>query len=748
MDLDLGSSTSNVEVAATKTLIIGDTLYTTAGTTLNVTGAGTFSLHDVSLGADLDIDGPVRLSPDSTLIVTANATFGSGSNLQFNDGLIVATGAALVINDTDGTYMVSFAGGITITGTGTVEVAGDESLDMIYDNLDATTLAKITDSSSGTVSPTQTDPKEILAFRATPGDASIGLSWTIQAGTNGDIMIRRDTVGFPATESAGDLVYNGSGVGGTHNDTNTNKIVNGTKYYYSAFSHNGGANYSTGVNVLACATIEPTSIVGYYQFSGSSNVDDSSGKGAHGDLFSATSTTDLNGIANQAMSFSGTDNFVEIDNPLSNSFTIAFWLKSSQVAGSDTGEWFDGMSLIDGKIGDDQNDFGVSLGAGKVLFGTGNAGADTTIKSTGTLNDNNWHHVAVSRDFASGNMVLFVDGQENATGTMAGSITLNSPNFLRFGSTPLYENFYAGSIDEVRLYGAVLTAVQVHRLYANLLSQIVPDTGQTASYTATVGEDNDYTANVPVYTDNGDGTITDNVTNLMWEQVDDNTTRDWTTAQSYCTSLTLATHTDWRLPNIRELTQIADYGNNGPSINALFTGTDNADYWSNTANAINTSNAWAVDFNLGISAGASDKAGSSYVVRCVRGAETTASTYSNNANVVTDLKTGLVWQRDDNPGVDTWENALTYCEGLVMDGDNDWRLPNVKEILSIVEYTANAAPTINTTYFNGTDNAAYWSSTTKTDATTFAWTVGFDTGQMGSSDKTGALNIRCVREGL
>ena len=48
----------------------------------------------------------------------------------------------------------------------------------------------------------------------------------------------------------------------------------------------------------------------------------------------------------------------------------------------------------------------------------------------------------------------------------------------------------------------------------------MPDTGQTGSYTSTFGEDNDYNINVPSYINNGNSTITDNITGLMWQQAD------------------------------------------------------------------------------------------------------------------------------------------------------------------------------------------------------------------------------------
>ena len=746
MDLDLGSTSARVDIAATKTLIIGDTLYTSANVALTILGTGSFAVHDVTLAGDLDITGSISLSPDSTLTVNANSTLAAGANLTFMDGLIISNGVTLTINDTGGIYTITFSGGVTITGTGAVVVAGDEGFNLIYCNLDAVTLAKITDSSTGSVSPAPADPKDVLAFTATSGNSTVALSWTFQTGTYTNVMIRRDTSAFPANETLGTLVYDGTLT--STNDGISNGIVNGIKYYYSAFAHNGGGSYSPGVNALAVPTIEPANLEGYWQFTGSGNIEDSSGKGNHGQAKGdAGSTSDLNSVANQAFTFDGNHDYLEVDNPLQDDFSIAFWMKTSDVTNNSSINWFDGMSLIDGKLGIDQNDFGVSLDNGKVLFGTGNGGTNLTIQTTNNVTDNTWHHITVTRDKATGVMKIYLDGQQEATNTMAINITLNAPNLLSIGSTPLYDNFYTGDIDEIRFYSSVLTATQIHRLYNYLLNHMLADTGQSTSYTATTGEDNDYTTNTQSFTDNGDGTITDNVTNLIWQQVDDDTTRNWVTADTYCTGLALSS-LSWRLPKIRELSRIVNFEISGPAIDsANFTGTDNAAYWTSTTNALNPSNAWTVDFISGASASTSDKAGNSNLVRCVTGTAISGWYFTNTVDVVVDRYTGLTWQRSDNASEDTWENAITYCEGLTLDTQTDWRLPDIKELQSIMDDTAVAAPTINATFFTDTNSAGYWSSTTDTNTPANAWTTDFNTGEMGNAVKTGSLNIRCVRGG-
>ena len=148
----------------------------------------------------------------------------------------------------------------------------------------------------------------------------------------------------------------------------------------------------------------------------------------------------------------------------------------------------------------------------------------------------------------------------------------------------------------------------------------LPDTGQITSYTATFGEDSDYSINPPSYTDNGNGTVTDNVTGLMWQQEDDETTRIWDDAVSYCNNLTLAGYTDWWLPSKKELMSIVDYEIFSPSIDiTYFPGTNASNYWSSTSSAGNSSYAWYVYFYDGYVD--SRVKSYSYYARCVRGGQ-------------------------------------------------------------------------------------------------------------------------------
>lgn len=114
-------------------------------------------------------------------------------------------------------------------------------------------------------------------------------------------------------------------------------------------------------------------------------------------------------------------------------------------------------------------------------------------------------------------------------------------------------------------------------------------------------------------------TVTDKLTGLVWQKLDDNVGRNWNDAWTYCHALTLLNKKDWRLPTIHELTSIVDYSAQNPTINTTsFPDTNSSFYWSATtlATDITSGFAWYVNFFDG-SNGYHDKSTGSYV-RCVR----------------------------------------------------------------------------------------------------------------------------------
>ena len=151
----------------------------------------------------------------------------------------------------------------------------------------------------------------------------------------------------------------------------------------------------------------------------------------------------------------------------------------------------------------------------------------------------------------------------------------------------------------------------------------LPATGQTKCYNTfgTVidcispewpGQDWFYQKGCPMvgrFVDNGDGTVTDNCTGLMWQKdtadingdgtiVFDQDGLKWQEALQYCEGLEFAGHDDWRLPNVRELQSIVDYGRFAPSIHPIFRA-ESGSYWSSTTLVSWPHFAWEVVFSDG-----------------------------------------------------------------------------------------------------------------------------------------------------
>jgi len=109
--------------------------------------------------------------------------------------------------------------------------------------------------------------------------------------------------------------------------------------------------------------------------------------------------------------------------------------------------------------------------------------------------------------------------------------------------------------------------------------------------------------------------------------------------------------------------------------------------------------------------------------------------------------TRLMWQQGEG-GSMTWKDAISYCVGLTLAGHTDWRLPSKKELISIVNY-GTYSPSIDTTYFPGTNAKAYWSSITYAHSSSYAWGVYFVDGFADYIFKGiyGRDCVRCVRGG-
>ncbi len=254
------------------------------------------------------------------------------------------------------------------------------------------------------------------------------------------------------------------------------------------------------------------------------------------------------------------------------------------------------------------------------------------------------------------------------------------------------------------------------------------------------------------YTVNGDNTISDNVTGLMWQQEDNNSERNWKMARAYCENLVVSpsTYSDWRLPDIKELYSIVDQSQYDPAIDStVFPNTKSLPYWSYTTFSTISNRSWFVKFKTGEAVGIGKQTGKAYV-RCVRGERTYHSFTDNGDGTVTYDVTGLMWQQKVDHRKRNWMSALTYCENLEVPNTtySDWRLPNINELNSIVDHL-HFNPSVNRFAFPNTISWKFWSSTEGASIPglpALAWYVYFANGHVNANSKEGLMiNVRCVR---
>ena len=127
-----------------------------------------------------------------------------------------------------------------------------------------------------------------------------------------------------------------------------------------------------------------------------------------------------------------------------------------------------------------------------------------------------------------------------------------------------------------------------------------------------------------------------------------------------------------------------------------------------------------------------------------------AGNFSRNSGIVSDNAANLEWQddySDNNNSIKqtTWQSAIDYCEALTLDAKSDWRLPNLNELISLVDDT-KFNPSINMVFQN-TNSKYYWSSTSLSYLHDGSWIIRFYSGGQRYDIKNANNYVRCVRVG-
>ena len=299
------------------------------------------------------------------------------------------------------------------------------------------------------------------------------------------------------------------------------------------------------------------------------------------------------------------------------------------------------------------------------------------------------------------------------------------------------------------------------------------DTNQTDCYNLTgsvscpqegsqfYGQDGNYSGGGREFqsrTTSGPTLIDDNQTKLTWQKTLDDTARSWSDADAYCTGLAGSSYgdrTDWRLPTRQELLSLLAFDSNSvdPLIDEFYFPATPADtFWTGTDHGYNY---YYVDFS-GDGMSYSDPGETLHQVRCVsspwnylsarpiqRWIETTAGSDA----IVEDSLTGLIWQFDaTGDSSRLWVDALAHCAGLSYAQKNDWRLPDINEMQSLI--TTGAEPEHVST-FPGMTEDYFWTSTTNAKDISKVWLVEFRYGiirpDMAKDTNANGIRTICVR---
>ncbi len=309
----------------------------------------------------------------------------------------------------------------------------------------------------------------------------------------------------------------------------------------------------------------------------------------------------------------------------------------------------------------------------------------------------------------------------------------------------------------------VVTGVMMYGQNALAASQYkkLPDTGQSScsddSVTITCpnvgepyyGQDAQYTGSPPAYHDNGNGTITDKNTGLLWQKAFNNSVVTWYQANNYCNGLSLGNREDWRLPTMFEWESIRDV-TSPKRLNPIFDTHIQEPYvhrqvmyWSGTE--VENGASARVFQSAGWSNEYWDKSLASCCVhvRCVSGAPLRQGTFrSNYNNTVSDTTYGLMWQKNDLPPSfprKGWQHALAYCETLTVGGYTDWRLPNTRELTTIIDFN-KTSQTLNPVFtISGNDEKVYYWSNTSTIGSGEVFGISASYGGVAGFPKTGVV---------
>lgn len=367
-----------------------------------------------------------------------------------------------------------------------------------------------------------------------------------------------------------------------------------------------------------------------------------------------------------------------------------------------------------------------------------------------------------------------------ATNATRGGSVVSDPITVSGTTSPVIINVTNG---EYRVNGGAWTAATGTVKNGDVVNvRVTASTTAGATVLATLSIGNSSgsfsvtTANIAL----DDGTVTDPNTGLTWKRCMEGQTWSYGTctgtfatytfdqANALTGKVTFAGQSDWRMPNIRELTTIVDYTKVNPAIDLnVFPNTAASGVWSGSPLAVDASNVWVVNFSDGgahyngrnYSSGVRLVRGGQQSFEPLNGLERPDTDYVNHGDgTTTHTPTGLMWQRcmlgqtwlgstcTGTASKLRWDAAKAITSNFA--GKADWRLPTERELLSLVDYTTTEFHSpINAGLFPNDAAADVWSDSRYASDAGFAWVVYFNFGGSTNGNRRDDFGVRLVRGG-
>jgi len=249
-------------------------------------------------------------------------------------------------------------------------------------------------------------------------------------------------------------------------------------------------------------------------------------------------------------------------------------------------------------------------------------------------------------------------------------------------------------------------------------------------------------------------TVADKTTGLVWERHDsDPATMAYAGGATHCAGLSTGGHLDWRLPSRIEALTILDYGQMLGLLNqAVFPDgalpSSPVNMWTASISLLNArlDERFQVNMELSLVTIAANTSISNRI-KCVRGGPTTSpvTRYDVASGAARDVRTGVVWQVTPVATTKLLVDAKSACEALTLGGVGGWRLPTVRELVTLIDETREVVPLLPPPFQPG-PSPRFWSSTPRAKAPAATYTVDFETANVLAEDSAALpLAVRCVR---